>query len=70
MSCCQRNSGPGLNGLDGGVLPTLLPADPGDRDRLVAALDAVDLQSGTASHTAAARAVIARIVAETAGGAR
>jgi hypothetical protein len=52
------------------VLPTLLPADPGDRDRLVAALDAVDLQSGTASHTAAARAVIARIVAETAGGAR
>ena len=44
------------------VLPTLLPADPGDRDRLVAALDAVDLQSGTASHTAAGRAIIARIV--------
>ena len=51
------------------VLPTLLPADPGDRDRLVAALDAVDLQSGTASHTAAVRAVIGRIVAA-AGGAR
>ena len=52
------------------VLPTLLPADPGDRDRLAAALDAVDLQSGTESHTAAVRAIIARIVAETAGGAR
>ena len=52
------------------VLPALLPADPGDRDRLAAALDAVDLQSGTESHTAAVRAVIGRIVAETAGGAR
>ena len=52
------------------VLPALLPAGPGDRDRLAAALDAVDLQSGTESHTAAVRAVIGRIVAETAGGAR
>ena len=52
------------------VLPALLPADPGDRDRLAAALDAVDLQSGTESHTEAGRAVIGRVVAETAGGAR
>jgi hypothetical protein len=51
------------------VLPALLPADPGDRDRLAAALDAVGLQSGTGSHTAAGRSVIARIVAA-AGGAR
>jgi len=51
------------------VLPTLLPADPGDRDRLAAALDAVDLQASAGSHTAAGRAVIARIVAA-AGGAR
>ena len=52
------------------VLPTLLPADPGDRDRLAAALDAVDLQASAGSHTAAGCAVIGRIVAETAGGAR
>lgn len=52
------------------VLPALLPADPGDRDRLAAALDAVDLQASAESHTAAVRAVIGRIVAETAGGAR
>ena len=52
------------------VLPALLPADQGDRNRLAAALDAVDLQSGTESHTAAVRAVIGRIVAETDGGAR
>lgn len=52
------------------VLPTLLPVDPGDRDRLAAALDAVDLQTSAESHTAAGRAIIARIVAETAGGAR
>ena len=51
------------------VLPTLLPADPGDWDRLAAALDAVDLQASAGSHTAAGRAVIARIVAA-AGGAR
>lgn len=51
------------------VLPALLPADPGDRDRLVAALDAVDLQASAGSHTAAGRAVIGRIVAA-AGGAR
>ena len=51
------------------VLPTLLPADPGDRDRLAAALDAVDLQATAGSHTAAGRAVIGRIVAA-AGGAR
>ena len=51
------------------VLPTLLPADPGDRDRLAAALDAVDLQASAGSHTAAGRSVIARIVAA-AGGAR
>lgn len=52
------------------VLPTLLPTDPGDRDRLADALDAVDLQASAGSHTAAGRAIIARIVAETAGGAR
>lgn len=52
------------------VLPALLPVDPGDRDRLAAALDAVDLQASAGSHTAAGRAIIARIVAETAGGAR
>jgi hypothetical protein len=55
------------------VLPTLLPADPGDRDRLASALDAVDLQVSAGSHTAAAREVIGRIVravAEMAGGAR
>ena len=52
------------------VLPTLLPTDPGDLERLAAALEAVDLQSGTESHTAAVRAIIARIVAEMAGGAR
>ena len=51
------------------VVPTLLPADPGNLDRLAAALEAVDLQSGTESHTAAVRAIIARIVAA-AGGAR
>ncbi len=51
------------------VLPALLPADPGDRDRLAAALDAVDLQPSAGSHTAAGRSVIARIVAA-AGGAR
>ena len=51
------------------VLPALLPADPGDRDRLAAALDAVDLQASAGSHTAAGRAVIGRIVAA-AGGAR
>ncbi len=51
------------------VLPALLPADPGDRDRLAAALDAVDLQASAGSHTAAGRSVIARIVAA-AGGAR
>ena len=51
------------------VLPALLPADPGDRDRLAAALDAVDLQASSGSHTAAVRAVIGRIVAA-AGGAR
>ena len=52
------------------ALPALLPADPGDRDRLAAALDAVDLQASAESHTAAVRAIIARIVAEMAGGAR
>ena len=55
------------------VLPALLPADPGDRDRLASALDAVDLQVSAGSHTAAAREVIGRIVravAEMAGGAR
>ena len=52
------------------VLPALLPADLGDRDRLAAALDAVDLQASAGSHTAAVRAVIGRIVAETARGAR
>ena len=51
------------------VLPTLLPADPGDRDRLASALDAVDLQTSAGSHTAAGRAIIARVVAA-AGGAR
>ncbi len=51
------------------VLPALLPADPGDRDRLAAALDAVDLQASAGSHTAAGRAIIARVVAA-AGGAR
>jgi hypothetical protein len=44
------------------VLPALLPVDPGDRDRLAAALDAVDLQPSAESHTAAARAIIGRIV--------
>lgn len=52
-----------------GVLPTLLPADPGDRGRLAAALDAAELQASAESHTAAGRAVIGRIVA-TAGGVR
>lgn len=52
------------------VLPALLPVGPGDRDRLADALDAVDLQASAGSHTAAGRAIIARIVAETAGGAR
>lgn len=51
------------------VLPALLPTDPGDRDRLAAALDAVDLQASEAAHIAAGRAVIARIVAEMGGGA-
>jgi hypothetical protein len=51
------------------VLLALLPADPGDRDRLADALDAVDLQASAGSHTAAGRAVIGRIVAA-AGGAR
>ena len=51
------------------VLPAILPTDQGDRDRLAAALDAVDRQPGAEAHIAAGRAVIARIVAETGGGA-
>lgn len=51
------------------VLPTLLPTDQGDRDRLAAALDAADRQTGAEARTAAGRAVIARIVAEMGGGA-
>ena len=51
------------------VLPALLPTDQGDRDRLAAALDAADRQTGAEARTAAGRAVIARIVAETGGGA-
>ena len=50
-------------------LPALLPTDQGDRDRLAAALDAVDRQPGAEARIAAGRAVIARIVAETGGGA-
>lgn len=45
------------------VLPAILPADPGDRERLVAALDAVNLQPSAEACIAAGRAVIARIVA-------
>ena len=52
------------------VLPALLPADRDSRDRLTAALDAVDLPPSAEAHTAAGAAVIARIVAETAGGER
>lgn len=51
------------------VLPVLLPVDLGDRKRLATALDAMDLLARAGSHTAAARAVIARMAAETAGGA-
>lgn len=51
------------------VLPAILPTDPGDRERLVAALDAVNLQPSAEACIAAGRAVIARIVAETGGGA-
>lgn len=51
------------------VLPALLPTDQGDRDRLADALDAVDRQPGAEARIAAGRAVIARIVAETGGGA-
>ena len=50
-------------------LPALLPTDQGDRDRLAAALDAVDRQPGAEARIAAGRAVIARIVAEMGGGA-
>ena len=50
-------------------LPALLPTDQADRDRLAAALDAVDRQTGAEARTAAGRAVIARIVAEMGGGA-
>lgn len=51
------------------VLPAILPINPGDRERLVAALDAVDLQPSAEACIAAGRAVIARIVAEMGGGA-
>lgn len=51
------------------VLPTLLPTDQGDRDRLAAALDAVDLQPSGAARIAAARAVVERVAAQ-GGGAR
>lgn len=50
------------------VLPALLPADLDSRDRLTAALDAVDLQPSAEARTAAGRAVVARIVTEQAEG--
>lgn len=48
--------------------PALLPADQVDRDRLAAALDAVDLQPSWEARIAAGRAVVERVAADAKGG--